>query len=341
MAVRIACFHLNQIGDLAFSLPALKCLGDGFPGARITSVVRPPAREVLECTGVADEVLARSGGLNLRKIRLARDLADRHFDLAVVFSQSAECALLGYLTRASRRIGFVNTSLGWLLTERVDFRHPPSTQNNLRLIEAVGCEITRTDYAGLLTPSADMMARGERILLEHGVGRDDRIIGLAPGTSGRRRLKEWTDSGFAEVAKCAIGKGLKVVVLGTTPKPGIVNECPETLDLGGKTSLADAVGILARCDALVAVDSGMLHLYAALGKPVVGLYGPSDLAVTGPQGTGHVVLTSGAECSPCGQGECKLGQKCMTDIDPADVNAAMEVVLGGAVGASGSRTVSA
>jgi len=329
MAMRIVCFHLNQIGDLAFSLPALKCLRDGLPGARMTSVVRPPARELLECTGLADEVLVRSGGFNLRKIRVARDLASRGFDLAVVFSQSAECALLACLTRAARRIGFVNTSLGRLLTERVDFRHPPSTENNLRLIEAAGCAITRRDYAGLLRPSEDMIERGERILAGHGVSHSDRIIALAPGTSGRRRLKEWTDSGFAEVAKDIVSKGLKVIVLGTVPAAGIVQECPEILDLSGRTSLSDAVGILARCDALVAVDSGILHLCAALGKPVVGLYGPSDPAVTGPQGEGHVVLTSGAECSPCGQGECKFERKCMTNIDPADVVAALDGALGG------------
>ena len=325
--MRIVCFHLNQIGDLAFSLPALKCVRDGFPGARITSVVRPPAKELLECTGLADEVLVRSGGLNLRKIRLARELACRGFDLAVVFSQSAECALLAYLTRAPRRIGFVNTSFGWLLSERVAFRHPPSTENNLRLIEAAGCAITKMDYVGLLKPSPAMIERGERVLAENGIGRDDRTIAFAPGTSGRRRLKEWTDCGFADVARHIVSKGLKVIVLGTVPATGIVQERPEILDLSGRTNLGDAVGILARCEALVAVDSGILHLCAALGKPVVGLYGPSAPAVTGPQGEGHVILISGAECSPCDQGECRFSRKCMTDIDPNDVAAAVDTVL--------------
>ncbi len=328
MAVRIVSFHLNQIGDLAFSAPALKCLRDGIPEAHITSVVRPPVRDLLECSGLVDEVLTRRGGLNLRKMKLASRLARGRFDLALVFSQSAECALLAYLTRAPRRIGFINTTLGRLLTERIDFQHPPSTGNNLRLVAAAGCSVTKSDYVGLLRPSADMVARGERILTEHGVGPADRIVVLAPGTSGRRRLKEWCDTGFAEVARHAVARGFRAIVLGTVPAVGIAQEFPQILDLSGKTSLNDAVGVLARSDALVGVDSGILHLCAALGKPVVGLYGPSDPTVTGPQGDGHEIVTSGAECSPCGQGECRFDRKCMTNLRADSVIAALDRVLG-------------
>ncbi|MGB9618849.1 MAG: lipopolysaccharide heptosyltransferase II [Armatimonadota bacterium] len=327
--MRIVCFHLNQIGDLVFSLPALKCLRDSFPNAYIASVVRPPVRDLLQCTDLVNEVLVRSGGLNLRKIELARRLAAGKFDLAVLFSQSAECAILAFLSRAPRRVGFVNTSFGRLLTDLVQFRHPPSTENNLRLVRAVGCPISKSDYVGLLTPSQAMMESGRHILDEHGVGSDERIIALAPGTSGRRRLKEWSESGFARVAKHAVAGAMKVVIIGTDPAPGIVQDSREIIDLAGKTTLSDVVGILARCAALVGVDSGILHLCAALGKPVVGLYGPSDPATTGPQGKGHVVLFSGAECSPCAQVKCSFGRKCMTNIDPADVIAALDAVLEG------------
>ncbi|MCX8053679.1 MAG: lipopolysaccharide heptosyltransferase II [Armatimonadetes bacterium] len=326
--MRIVCFHLNQVGDLIFSLPALKCLRDSFPGAHITSVVRPPAKEVLECTNLADEVVVRCEGLGLRKVVLARKLASANYDLAIVFSQSAECALLAYFTRAPNRVGFVNTSLGSLLTERVDFRHPPSTQNNLKLISTIGCKITKSDYVGLVRPSAAMAANAEKLLAEHGVVPGDKIVVLAPGTSGRRRLKEWTGSGFSEVARHANKLGFKVVIVGTATASRVIQESAQILNLSGKTSLGDVVGILARCDALVGVDSGILHLCAALPRPVVGLYGPSDPEVTGPQGSGHVVLTSGADCSPCGQAECKFNRKCMTDLHPQDVIAALDQVLG-------------
>ncbi len=325
--MKIVCFHLNQVGDLIFSLPALQCLRDSFPDARITCVARPSAKEVLETTGIVDEVLSRRGGVSLSKYTLARRLASLRPDLAIVFSQSAECAALAYLSKAPTRIGFINTSAGVLLTQRVDFQHPPSTQNNLRLVKAAGCEISKRDYVGLLRPSAAQMERAGRLLASCGVESNDPVVALAPGTSGRRSVKEWTDEGFAAVGDHLIGSGFRVVILGTEPVPDIVERCKDIIDLSGRTDLGQAIAILDRCKLLVAVDSGILHLCAAAGTPVIGLYGPSDPLTTGPQGSGHIVLTSRADCSPCFQTECDRARKCMVELKPEHVIAAAQSVL--------------
>jgi len=325
--MNIVCFHLNQIGDLAFSLPALKCIRDSYPDAHITSVARPSGKELLECTGLVDEVLSRRGGFNSQKLGLINRLASEKYDLAIMFSQSAECALLAYLARIPKRIGFMNTSLGFLLTQKVSFQHPPSTENNLRLIEAAGCKITQGDYFGLLKPTVAQNERAEVILQSYGVNLNDKIISFSPGTSGRRRVKEWTDQGFAEVARYFAKKGYKIIILGTVSACNIVEECAEIIDLSGKTNLGEALAILAKSETLVAVDSGILHLCAATGRRVVGLYGPSNPKITGPQGDGHVVLTSNEDCSPCMQTECKYDRKCMTNIDSNAVIAAVESIV--------------
>ncbi len=325
--MRIICFHLNQIGDLAFSLPALKCIRDSHPDAHITSVVRPSAAELLRNTDLVDHVLSRTNGMNLDKYRLARRLAGGGYDLAILFSQSAECALFAYLTRAPRRIGFINTSLGRLLTDHVDFSHPPSTSNNLRLIQAAGCGITKRDYAGLLKPSPAHVDRARRILAEHSIGPDDPIVALAPGTSGRRGVKEWTDQGFASVGRHLTARGFKTVIIGTEPATNIVKECSEILDLSGRTNLGEAAAILAGCAALVAVDSGILHLGAAAGTRVVGLYGPSNPDITGPQGEGHIVVSVGVECSPCIRTDCDRGRECMLSLGADEVIRAVDTLL--------------
>jgi len=327
--MRIACYHLNQVGDLAFSLPALKCVRDAFPDAVVTSVARPGMVELLGCSGLVDEVLVRRGGLNAAKIGLIRSLRQRRFDLAIVFSQSAECAVLAYLGGARRRIGFINTSLGILLTQRVEFSHPPSTENNLRLVSEAGCEITCTDYVGLLKPTDALIERGERILNDNGIMPDQPIAALAPGTSGRRSVKEWSDEGFAEVGRHLIERGYRVVVLGTQPASGIVAACDAITDLSGRTNLGEALAILSRSRTLVAVDSGILHLAAAAGTKVVGLYGPSNPKITGPRGEGHVIVTSGEDCSPCVRTECKFERKCMTNIDARRVIEAVDSILHG------------
>jgi heptosyltransferase-2 len=325
--MRITCFHLNQIGDLTFSLPALKCLRDSFPDATITSVVRPGVSELVDGTGLVDKVLARGGGLDAAKIGLARELAADRPDLAVLFSQSAECSLLAYLSRAQRRVGFVGTTLGFLLTDRTPFQHPPSTANNLRLVQACGGRITRTDYVGLLRSAPRHIESVSAKLISSGVSADDRIVAFSPGTSGRRRIKEWTDEGFAEVARHLLKRGLRVVVVGLVPASRICGLCPGIVDLSGVTSLGEVVALLSRCEALVAVDSGILHLAAAAGTRVVGLYGPSNPKVTGPQGDNHIVLTSGAECSPCDLAGCKYERRCMTELSPEVVIAALDRML--------------
>lgn len=311
--MRILCFHLNQVGDLAFSLPALKCIRESFPDSHITSVVRPGLAGVLRAAGLADEVLLRSNGA-LSKLRLIHHLRKGGYDLAVVLSQSASCALLARLSGANRRIGFADTSLGFLLTSRVEFHHPPSSENNLRLVEAAGCEISCRDYSGLLRPTQEQIDHANGILSHHGIAATDAIAVLAPGTSGRRRVKEWTDEGFAAVGGWLAGRGIRPVILGTEPASNIVKECGEIIDLSGKTNLGEAAAILGRARLMIGVDSGILHLCAAVGSPVIGLYGPSNPAITGPQGEGHIVLTSGADCSPCIRTECEQNRKCMMNI---------------------------
>ncbi|MCX6344493.1 MAG: glycosyltransferase family 9 protein [Armatimonadetes bacterium] len=325
--MKIACFHLNQVGDLAFSLPALKCIRDSFPDAVITSILRPGAAELLQCTDLVDEILIRRGGFNRVKIKLERDLASKKFDLAVVFSQSAECAALAYFSGAPKRCGFINTSLGFLLTHQVDFSHPPSTQNNLRLVAEIGCDITQRDYVGLLQPSMALRDGAEGLLGEHGIKFDEPLVVFSPGTSGRRSVKEWTDEGFAAVGDYLTKRGYRVVILGTQPVYNIVKECGKIIDLSGKTNLGEALAILWRSKTLVAVDSGIMHLAAAAGTKVVGLYGPSNHKITGPQGEGHVIVTSGEECSPCVKTECNFERKCMTNIDAQQVIDAVEIIL--------------
>ncbi len=312
--MNIVCFHLNQVGDLAFSLPALKSLRDHYVGSSITSVVRPSLIDITSGAHLVDDILVRRGGLNRSKATLIDELRRRRFDLAVVFSQSAECAILAYLSGAPRRVGFVNTSAGFLLTGKVAFNHPPSTVNNLRLVESLGCHITKPDYVGLLRATDRQRERSREILRECGVGDSDKIVAFAPGTSGRRAVKEWSDEGYTRLAHRLTADGLGVVILGTHPMEQVTRKVPSVLDLSGRTNLGEALGILDRCRTLVAVDSGILHLSAAMGKHVVGLYGPSDHRITGPQGNGHEIVTTNAECSPCIRVTCEQNRKCMSSM---------------------------
>ncbi|MCC6483993.1 MAG: glycosyltransferase family 9 protein [Armatimonadetes bacterium] len=327
---RIQVFHLNHLGDVVFSLPLLASLRRHFPRARILSVVRPEMIPVWEMAGLSEEYLARDRHASWRRrLALARALKKREPQLSFVMSQSLEPCLLARLSGSPRRIGFTRTKLGWLLTDRVVKIGPPSTANNLRLLEAVGIKPARTDYVGLLKAPLGEMGRMEATLADMGVPHSKRLVVLGPGASPKRSIKEWTDQGFAAVADhFSALPDTAVAIVGTVSADPILQHTHgPVLDFTTRTSLKDLAALLARADLFIGVDSGALHVAGAVGTPAVGLYGPSDPKFTGPQGPGSIALSHPVPCHPCFQTECSVGRKCLELLQPEEVIEAAEKVL--------------
>jgi len=296
---------MNQIGDLLFSLPAVYNLKQRFPNACITSVVRPGCRDLIMLSDLPDEVLERTRGRLLARLELAATLRREHPDLAVLFSRSFENWALAMLSGAKIRVGFKGLTTGRMLHYRVRKTGPPSTENNLRLVEAIGCPVTKKDYVGLIGPGDRDREAADQLLDSMGVDRGQAIAVLSPGTSPGREIKRWTDEGFARVADGLKAElGLTPVVVGTDGGERICRLSEHALDATGKTSLPVLAAVLSRANVFVGIDSGIMHLAPAVGTPVVGLFGPTDPGVTGPQGEGHVVITAGLDCAPCGKTKC-------------------------------------
>jgi hypothetical protein len=149
---RIATFHLNGLGDLMFTLPALHALREGFPGATITAVVRPGLIPLLEKSPLVDEVLARpKGGLSAQAVLMSK-LASRHFDMAITFSQSRQSVLLALATRAALRLGFEGRQNGFAASPTVCQREgiPYTIESHLGLVRALGIKPRQHDYLDLL-----------------------------------------------------------------------------------------------------------------------------------------------------------------------------------------------
>lgn len=326
----IQVFHLNHIGDMVFSLPLLASLRRAFPRARIVSVLREPALGIWQMSGQAHEYLVRQKGSGWRRrIQLARALRKRRPQLTFVLSQATEPALIAWMSRSPVRVGFEKTTLGWLLTHRVQKSGPPSTASNLRLLEPLGIAPAKRDYVGLLRAPLGESRRMHSWLSDAGVPSHIRLIVLGPGASPKGRLKEWTDEGWAAVAEhFASQADTAVAIAGTEPATGIVDRTGRpVLDLTGRTRMGEWVALLERADLFIGVDSGALHVAAALGTQVVGLYGPSDPEITGPQGIGNQIVRHPVECSPCFRRDCPVGRICMLGIQPDAVIAAAERAL--------------
>ncbi|MFB3882291.1 MAG: glycosyltransferase family 9 protein [Armatimonadota bacterium] len=334
---RVVVFHLNQIGDLMFTLPALKAIREAYPAAHVTSVVRPYLAGLLAQSGLVDEVHQRPQGPLHTALGLGMELRRQEPDLAVAFSQSATMALCARISGARHRVGYLDTHFARLLTHRVQVRGIPCPEKVLRLVRGLGLDPLKQDYVGLVRLSGEDWEYGDRLLAEAGLVGDGPLIALAPGESSGRPYKSWTTVGFTEVAhRLQRDELARLLVVGSEGDRALGYEIlapvppRQRANLAGRTTPSQLAAVLARCDLLIGIDSGPMHVAAAMGKPVVALFGPTDPRRTGPQGEGHEVIFHQQDCwRPCVHPvtpDCGH-RNCMMAITPEEVLAAALRVL--------------
>ena len=339
---RILVFHLNQIGDLMFTLPALKALREAYPRARITSVLRPYLAGLVAESGFVDEVLQRPQGPIHTAVGLGLELRKQKPDLAagarlaVAFSQSATMALCARISGAGHRVGYVDSDLARLLTHRIQVRGIPCPEKVMRLVRGLGLELEKTDYVGLVRLLPEDREQGERLLEECELEGDGPLVALAPGESEKKPYKSWTTEGFREVAVELAREGARLVVVGAESDRSLGDQITapvgpgQAANLAGRTTPSQLAAALARCDLLIGIDSGPMHVAATMGRPVVALFGPTDPRRTGPQGEGHEVIFHQQPCwRPCVHPVTpNCGHRnCMMAITPGEVLAAARRVL--------------
>lgn len=279
-------------------------------------------------SGLVDRVIERRRRPIGTGFELAAALRHEKPDMAIVFSTSFGMSVLAGLSGAKTRVGFDGKVSGMFATHLVPRSRPPCIQSNLKLVEVVGCPIVKCDYAGLIHPGAAEREMATEILKSEGIGQDEPFAVLSPGTSDRREVKRWTDDGFATVAdKFAEETGGKSLVVGISVGCGISSRTKNAIDLNGRTSLPILAALLERATVFVGVDSGVLHLAAAMQTPVVGLYGPTDSDKTGPQGGIFRIVRVGTQCSPCLQTTCPTERECMEQMSPESVFAAVHALI--------------
>jgi heptosyltransferase-2 len=189
-----------------------------------------------------------------------------------------------------------------------------------------------------IAPRSGSVAEAERLLSAVGVTASTRLVGFAPGAA-YGQAKQWLpDRAAAVAARLVRDQGVTCVLVGAghDREAGRAIEswfranAPEAagrvVNLIGRTSLRALVGVVGRTAAVVANDSGAMHLAAALGRPVVAVFGPTDDRVTRPIGD-HQVLTASVFCRPCLLRDCPIDHRCMKRISVDRVYGAVSDVL--------------
>ena len=326
------------------SLPALDAIRGHFPGAEIAVLGRGEVGTALKDYPAVDRVISyprrpaaflnlwrvaadRNPRLRLRlRHRVAADLRTQSFDLAILLTNSFEGAWIFFLAGIPRRYGYAADGRGWLLTDPVPDNQQTKSVHQadyyLDLLFPMGIK-SRVGQTRLRVGTEE---RGvaQRRLSASGWSPEKRLIALCPGAS-YGSAKRWPASRFGELAKRLVAtKRVMVVLLGGREEQGLAYEFPnakprELVDLIGRTTLREALALLACCDLAVCNDSGLLHLAVAVGTPAVALFGPTDPNRTGPIGGNVTLLRKPVACSPCQMRECPIDHCCMHKISVEEV----------------------
>lgn len=328
---KIGVIHLNQIGDLVFSLPLLKALKDNYSDASIHSIVRPYLMDLLKGSPYVDELIPRRGGIK-NTISLLKLIRRNKYDLLISLSNSSECLLLTALSKAGLKAGFSGSVWGFGLDikEKVEGHH--SWYNNRKLLSRLGIKITKDNYTGLLIlpPNQSLPAN-----------LPEKYAVFSPGTSARRTVKAWEEKKFADlIIRLEEKYGMRPVLVGGNENKQ-TNENISRIakenrgsadvnnitDLTGKVGLKDLCYILKDAALFVGVDSGIMHLASAFDIPVIGLFGPTDPFYVGPQNSRSIVIQKrDLECVPCYLKGCK-DRTCMKRIEVSEVLESCERLL--------------
>ena len=345
---RVLCIKLKHIGDVLLMTPPIRAMRRAWPACRIAALVPRGVEGVLQGNPDLEAILThdRKAGLAgaWRTLRAVRGYAP---ELVLEMGEGDREAIMGWLSGARVRVGYTPGRSGrWrraLLSRSVPWNGDQHmVETNLDLVRACGIDATGCRPVLAVQPEARARMAGRLA-----------AAGLAPGQPlvvihavSRWLFKAWPEAGCATVlAHLARGGIALAVTSGPEPREMeaarriLSRAAAPAIDLVGRTSLAELAAVLERATLFLGVDSAPMHMAAALGVPVVALFGPSGEKSWGPWGEGHVVLTSPYLCRPCGKDGC-LGSKrsdCLEAISPQAVLAAVEPLLlqGAAAGGKG------
>jgi heptosyltransferase II len=340
----------NWIGDAIMALPALRAVRGRFPEAKIAILARSHVADLYRGQKVCDELIAYDpkgahAGLRGRE-RLAQELRGQNFDLALLLQNAFDAAWLAWRAGIPQRIGYARDGRGLLLTKKVPVPKrgeiPPHEQfYYLELLRRAGwINSLPQESCVKLHVLQEHARRAEQILISAGARKSVPRIAIGAGAS-YGSAKCWPPDRFADFAnRFRLHTDAEVIFFGTAAEQQVSDAIAAginapSINLVGKTTAADLPALLSRCQLFVGNDSGAMHVAAAVGLPVVAIFGPTDPDGTAPVTPRCTIVQEKPYCSPCFLRRCPIDHRCMTRVKPEAVDAAARNWLGSAEVASG------
>jgi len=314
----------NWIGDAVMTTPAMAVVRAFFPTAEIVAVANPPVAELFSPHSACNRVIiydkkgAHRGLRGLLKLR--RVLRREHFNLAILFQNAIEAAVISRLAKIPRRAGYATDGRRFLLSHPVPAgekeRLLHHTDYYLRMLTALGVTGSKEPLQLSVTTTEAQKAR-ETLGTE-------RWVAINPGAS-YGAAKRWFPDRFAAVADQLVEKyQIRIVLTGGTGEQDIGRDIENfmthtPLNLVGKTTVREMMAILEQCCLLITNDSGPMHVAAALKTPLVAIFGPTDHTTTSPATAEARIVRKDTPCAPCLLRQCPKDHQCMKAVTAGDV----------------------
>ncbi len=347
----------NWLGDAVMTIPAMLRLRESFPNARITLLAPPRAAEIFTGFPQVDEIVLYRRKEEGKKafIETMQRLRREQFELAILFQNAFEAALLAFLGNAKLRIGFDTQGRGFLLTHKLKTPLPNRHQTNDYLDLVIEAERVSHEKRVMsdeenqisenlldppnprsipvMTVQDSQLSSASILLRQFGINNgDNKLIVLNAGATNSR-AKCWPENYFAELADRMVHElDAKIILIGAGAErenaERVISQMKRpasALNLAGKSTIPELIGILAKANLVITNDTGPAHVAAALSVPTLTIFGPTNEFETAPLGkNSEFIRAEGIECKRCMHRECPIDHRCMTRIT---VNAVAEKSL--------------
>lgn len=334
---RVLVIAPNWIGDCVMAQPLLTLLKKEYPNQPIDVLAPSWVAPVLRAMAEVDTVLEtpfKHGALQLReRWRFAQILRRRGYSAAYVLPNTIKFALLPWLAGIKKRVGYKGESRYGLINI---MHHDDAAAPRAMVPFYSALASAPTDKVPTQLPRPALLVTQtqiDEVLTALGLSAKNKLIAFAPGAEFGN-AKRWPTMHFARLASSILQSypDAQIVLLGSSKDNAICDEikalCPSVHHLAGKTSLTQAIALIASSAAIVSNDSGLLHIASALNRPVIALYGPTDPDHAPPFSDIAHSLSLRLACAPCKQRECPLGhQDCMQKLPEEMVWQPLQVIL--------------
>jgi len=332
----------NWVGDAVMAVPALRAIRGRWPAAELSVLAQSWVVDLYRGQDFANRLIVyesrgRHGGI-IGKERLAAELRGEQFDVAVLFQNAFEAAWLAWRAGIPERIGYARDARSWLLTRAIAVpsnKQVPAheTYYYLELLRRAGW-LDRLPTVERITLDVSTEAResAARRLVSAGARQGAAWMAFAPGAA-YGSAKCWEPERYAALADDLIAAhNADVILFGTLQESEMAARIERAmrrraLNLVGTTSIGELPAFLAACQLFIGNDSGAMHVAAAVGLPVVGIFGPTDPGGTSPVTPDFALVRQPVSCSPCFLRHCPIDHRCMTRISVQDVFAAAQGLL--------------